>query len=118
MSIQSPLSLSFQKINHADDFVRRLSRFPCLSLLMKSTMLIISSDVYPGFSSLSLLIKSTMLMISSAVYSGSPLSFNKINHVDDFVRRLSRVPSISLLKKSTMLMISSDVYPESPLSLF
>ena len=59
-------------------------------------------------------------MISSDVYPGSPLSlsFNKINHVDDFVRCLSRFPSLSLLIKSTMLMISLDVYPDSPLSLF
>ena len=46
------------------------------------------------------------------------LAFNKINHVDDFVRCLSRFPSLSLLIKSTMLMISLDVYPDSPLSLF
>ena len=46
------------------------------------------------------------------------LSFNKINHVDDFVRYLSGFPSLSLLIKSTMLMISLDVYADSPLSLF
>ena len=44
----SPLSLSFNKINRVDDFVRCLSRFPPLSLLIKWTVLMISSDVYPG----------------------------------------------------------------------
>ena len=43
-----PLSLSFNKINRVDDFVRSLSRFPpSLSLFIKSTMLMISLDVYP-----------------------------------------------------------------------
>ena len=41
------LSLSFNKINQSDDFVRCLSRFPPLSLLIKSTKLMISLDVYP-----------------------------------------------------------------------
>ena len=44
----SPLSISFNEIKHVDDFVRRLSRFPSLSLSIKSMMLMISSDVYPG----------------------------------------------------------------------
>ena len=48
MSIQIPLSLSFNKINHVDDLVTCLSRFPSVSLLKKSTNLMISSDVYPG----------------------------------------------------------------------
>ena len=48
MSIQIPLCLSFIEINQFDDFVRCLSSFPSLSVLIKSTMLMISSDVYPG----------------------------------------------------------------------
>ena len=47
MSIQFPPSLSFNKINQFDDFIRCLSRLPSLSLLIKSTMLMISLDVYP-----------------------------------------------------------------------
>ena len=92
-------SLSFNKINLVDDFVRCLSRFPSLSLFIKSTMLMISSYVYADSPpSLSLFIKSTMLMVSLDVYPDSPLSV--------------------FLVKSTMLMISLDVYPDSPLSLF
>ena len=53
-----------------------------------------------------------------SIESPLSLSFKKINHVDDFDKCLSRVPSLSLLIKSTMLTISSDVYPESRLSLF
>ena len=90
--------LSFHKINHVDDLVRCLRRFPSLCLLMKSTMLMISLDVYAD--------------------SPLSLSFNEINHVDDFVKCLSRLPSLSLLMKQTNLMISSDVYPDSPLSRF
>ena len=67
------LSLSFNKINQSEDFVRCLSRFPSLFLLIKSAKLMISLDVYPD-SPLSLLIKSTKLMISSDVYPESPLS--------------------------------------------
>ena len=47
--MQVPPSLSFNSMNHVDDLVRRLSRFPPLSLLIQSTMLMISSDVYPGY---------------------------------------------------------------------
>ena len=47
------LSLSFNKINQSDAFVRCLSRFPSLFLLIKSTKLMISLYVYPD-SSLSL----------------------------------------------------------------
>ena len=53
MSIQIPLSVSFNEINYVDDFVRCLSRFPSLSLVIKSTMLMILLDVFPD-SSLSL----------------------------------------------------------------
>ena len=45
--MQITLSLSFNEINQFDDFLRCLSRFPSLSLLIKSTMLMISLDVYP-----------------------------------------------------------------------
>ena len=65
--------LSFNKINHVDDFVRCLSRFHPLSLLIKSTVLMISLDGNPD-SPLSLLIKSTVFMISWDVYPDSPLS--------------------------------------------
>ena len=42
-----PLSLSLNKINQVDDFVRCLSIFPPFFLLIKSTLLMISLDVYP-----------------------------------------------------------------------
>ena len=38
--------LCFHKINHVGDFVRCLSRFSSLSRLIKSTMSMISLDVY------------------------------------------------------------------------
>ena len=40
------LSLALKKMNHVDNFVRCLCRFPSLSLWIKSTMLMISLDVY------------------------------------------------------------------------
>ena len=46
MSMQIPLSLALNKMNQFDDFVRCQSRFLSLSLLIKSTMLMISLDVY------------------------------------------------------------------------
>ena len=49
MSVQIPPSLTFNKINRVDDFIRCLSRFPPLSVLIKSTVLMISLDVYPDF---------------------------------------------------------------------
>ena len=49
MSIQIPFSLSFHKMSDVDDLVRCLSRFPSVSLFIKSTMLTISLDVYPDF---------------------------------------------------------------------
>ena len=42
-----PLSLSFNQINQVDDFVRCLSIFPPLFLLIKSTLLMTFLDVYP-----------------------------------------------------------------------
>ena len=67
-----------------------------LSLLIKSTVLMISLDVYADPPSLTLWKKSTMLMISLDFQIPLSLAFNKIKF-DNFVWFLCRFTSLSLL---------------------